>query len=334
MRLPDPIPDELTVKQVADRWRVKYNNPADEDYVLACYGRLQFCKYDIPSMCLVNYSRDEIIAQVKKESSFAEGIEFVKELPKYEKLMLRVRKSDLLAFEAGVGDKQPGNTTAQLEPLPALKTSNAEMLGRIQADIKAKLAYRSDKIPARIYGKGCSEEQEKETTLTRYLKLETWTPIEAAMLVCGLKPPPDCHEIPNGAMGLENALVMPYEDRFHHAKEVLHLWNHRENSPDKIRPAAFVAWCKAQGIDTDWLTNAPEWEAYVSEFAKPRLAPEKKKPQEEINPEWQEKLESMAADLLKQKKRTQATKGKLARKLSLEIGTDAGTIERRTRKTW
>ncbi len=255
MRIPDPIPDELTVKQVADRWRVKYQNPADENYVLACYGRLQFCKVDLPSMRLVNYSRDEIIAQVKKECSLMEHHDFVRDLPQYEKTMLRVRKNDLLAFEAGVGDKQPESATVQVEPAPALKTSNAEMLGKIQADIRAKLAYRADKIPARIYGKGCTEEQEKETTLTRYLKLETWTPIEAAMLVCGLMPPPDCHEIPKGTMGLENAFVMPYEDRFHHTKEVLNLWNHRESPPDKIRPADFVEWCKTKGINTDWLRD-------------------------------------------------------------------------------
>ena len=283
MRIPDPIPDELTVKQVADRWRVKYQNPADENYVLACYGRLQFCKVDLPSMRLVNYSRDEIITQVKKECSFMEHYDFVRDLPQYEKTMLRVRKSDLLAFEAGVGDKQPESATLQVEPAPALKTSNAEMVGRIQADIRAKLAYRADKIPARIYGDGCSEEQAKETTLTRYLKLETWTPIEAAMLVCGLMPPPDCHEIPKGTMGLENAFVMPDGDRFHYTKEVLNLWNHRESPPDKIRPAAFVVWCKTQGIDTGWLTNAPEWEAYVGESAQPEPSPAGKAAKDRIN---------------------------------------------------
>ncbi len=113
MMLPDPVPDVLTVKQVADRWRVKYNNPADENYVLACYGKLQFCQYDLapPFTRLVNYSRDEIIAQVKKECSFMEHYDFVRDLPQYEKLMLRVRKSDLLAFEALAGSEHPERAT-------------------------------------------------------------------------------------------------------------------------------------------------------------------------------------------------------------------------------
>lgn len=136
--------------------------------------------------------------------------------------------------------------------------------------IHATIERQQTKTPAPLYGHGFNEETQKITTLTKYLELETWMPIEAAMLVCGLQPPPDCHEIPQGAMGLENVLVMPYEDRFHHAKEVLNLWNHRENAPDKIRPAAFVAWCKTQGIDTGWLTNAPEWEAYVTPAIQPQ----------------------------------------------------------------
>ncbi|MHB1174048.1 MAG: hypothetical protein ACYCZJ_02845 [Sulfuriferula sp.] len=111
------------------------------------------------------------------------------------------------------------------------------------------------RTPAPLFGYGFSEEAQKITTLTKYLELETWTPIEAAMLVCGLQPPQDCHEIPQGAMGLDNAWVMPNADKFHHAKRVLQLWNSRENPPDKIRPADFVAWCNSKGINTDWLRD-------------------------------------------------------------------------------
>lgn len=42
MNTHDPIPEWLTVKEVADRWRMKFNIPADEKYVLKCYGELRF----------------------------------------------------------------------------------------------------------------------------------------------------------------------------------------------------------------------------------------------------------------------------------------------------
>lgn len=120
MSLPDPIPDELTIKQVAERWRLKYGNPADENYVLACYGKLKFCRLDLPRHGLVNYSRDEFLARVKEESPFADYFKFVEELPKYEKTMLRVRKSDLLTFEQSSKElqlpKQP-----QPERVPAVE---------------------------------------------------------------------------------------------------------------------------------------------------------------------------------------------------------------------
>ena len=158
---------------------------------------------------------------------------------------------------------------SQPESMPALETTNAEMLDRINADIKARMGYRMDKVPAPLYGEGFSEEMQKVTTLTKYLELETWTPIEAAMLVCGLKPLKDCHEIPQGAFGLDNALVMPNEDRLHHAKRVLQLWNSRENPSDKIRPADFVAWCKTKGINTDWLRDIE-----AAAMPQPESAPE------------------------------------------------------------
>lgn len=119
------------------------------------------------------------------------------------------------------------------------------------------------RTPAPLFGYGFSEEAQKITTLTKYLELETWTPIEAILLVCGLQAQPDCHEIPQGAMGLDNAWVMPNADKFYHAKRVLQLWNSRENPPSKVRPVEFVAWCKSKDINTDWVTNAAEWKIYA-----------------------------------------------------------------------
>ena len=158
------------------------------------------------------------------------------------------------------------------ESVPELETTNAEMLDRINADIKAKMGYRMDKVPAPLYGEGFSEEMRKITTLTKWLKFETWTPIEAAMLVCGLQPSHECPEIPQEANGLEGGQVIEKSDtRFDSAKRVLQLWNRRENPPDKIRPADFVAWCKTKEINTDWLRDIE-----AAAMPQPESAPEGK----------------------------------------------------------
>ncbi len=61
---------------------------------------------------------------------------------------------------------------------------------------------------------------------------------------------------------------------------------------------------------------------------------EKQNKDREINQEWQTKLQSMAEDEIKEGRNSQATKKRLAYKLSKIIGVDAATIERNTRKTW
>jgi hypothetical protein len=101
-------------------------------------------------------------------------------------------------------------------------------------------------------------------TLTNHLVFETWTPVEAAMLVCGLCPMPDCQEIPAGAMGLDNCFHQWPEDGFHEAKRILKIWNSRENVPLKVRPIDFIEWCKSKGINTDWLREiTAETEIYT-----------------------------------------------------------------------
>ncbi len=66
--------------------------------------------------------------------------------------------------------------------------------------------------------------------------------------------------------------------------------------------------------------------------------PEPKQPEpkaiNEINQVWQSELESMAAELIKQHKKSLATKRKLAKTLGEKIDVDPATIERQTRKTW
>jgi len=119
------------------------------------------------------------------------------------------------------------------------------------------------KIPAQLYGEGSSQELQKLTTLSQYIEYETWTPLWACLLVCGIQPTEGCTEIPNndgGAIGLDNCFHSGNEDSFYHARRILKLWESRENAPAKVRPADFVAWCKTYDnshlnkINTDWLS--------------------------------------------------------------------------------
>lgn len=99
---PDPVPEWLTVKDVAERWSKKFNVPADEKYVLKCYGELRF-HFPNPkkraSFDYVPYSQDEFLSVVKTESSFDDYLDFVERLPDFEAKMLRVQRDDLFAFE-------------------------------------------------------------------------------------------------------------------------------------------------------------------------------------------------------------------------------------------
>jgi len=117
--------------------------------------------------------------------------------------------------------------------------------------------------PARLYGAGFSEKMQKQTTLSRYLDFDTWTPEAAAMLVCGLQAPiidgQLCTEIPEkGAMGLDNCLIMGSQDPFHEAKRVLGIWRSQVSSPARVRPLDFVRWCQSRGFDTAWLQSIEE----------------------------------------------------------------------------
>jgi len=119
-------------------------------------------------------------------------------------------------------------------------------------------ASKATRRPAKVYGEGFSPEQQEITTLARYLELETWTPLWASLLVCGIQPPQGCTEIPaKGAMGLDSQFIDGSWDRFHEARWILELWESRENAPVRVRPADFVAWCKSKGINTDWLSDVP-----------------------------------------------------------------------------
>ncbi|CBJ37099.1 protein of unknown function [Ralstonia solanacearum CMR15] len=133
--------------------------------------------------------------------------------------------------------------------------TNKSPPGGVPPALAEQVLRSENRLPARLFGEGFSEEKRKETTLTQYVRdLETWHPAQAAMLVCGLKPALDCTEIPSsGVMGLDNRRIQESWPRFSDARKVLAMWNSRPDAPPRVKPAEFVSWCATKGINTDWL---------------------------------------------------------------------------------
>jgi hypothetical protein len=124
-----------------------------------------------------------------------------------------------------------------------------------------RIDYWALRQPAPLFGEGFSDEMRQTTRLTRHLQLDTWTPVAAALLVCGIDAPSNCNEIPSGAFDLTGAWQTGSWDAFHAARRVLEIWNSQMSPPEKVRPAEFVAWCRSKGINTDWLREVPRAQA-------------------------------------------------------------------------
>ncbi|NYH26058.1 hypothetical protein [Paraburkholderia bryophila] len=170
---------------------------------------------------------------------------------------------------------EPATTATSSQPVAAPGTANgpasALSTGHVnwteEAHTLKQIQEQADlwalRQPARLFGDGFSEEMQKQTTLSRYLDFDTWSPEAAAMLVCGLQAPiidgQLCTEIPEkGAMGLDNSLIIGNQDPFHEAKRVLGIWRSQENPPPKVRPLDFIRWCQVRGFDTAWLRSIEE----------------------------------------------------------------------------
>ena len=120
-----------------------------------------------------------------------------------------------------------------------------------------QLQYQRDRKPAPLLGKGFSEDEQKITRLTKYLKLDTWKPEQAAFLVNGI-------DYDTRAFNLAGLPITPSNSTtFKGAARVLELFNSQINPPSKITPIDFVEWCKTKDINTDWITSADEWPGYV-----------------------------------------------------------------------
>jgi len=159
----------------------------------------------------------------------------------------------------------------------SLKQSNgsrpeAYMLSTAEL-ITEQTTYWERRQPAPLYdGTDYSEELLKQTTLTRYLQYDTWTPAAAALLVSGLRAPlvegDLCTEIPDGhVQGLDGLWRPDTFGAIADAKRVLGIWRAHENPSTSVSPFDFIVWCKAKGIDTAWLSNIendPQWQKEIA----------------------------------------------------------------------
>ncbi|WP_233425631.1 hypothetical protein [Paraburkholderia kururiensis] len=95
-----------------------------------------------------------------------------------------------------------------------------------------------------------------------YIDRPTWTPMEGALIVSGIHPPPDCSEIPNRGVGLDGRIFSSGDNvRFSVAHRIWRKWLSRceddresgEVTPTEFRPDKFLIWCEDMGIETDCL---------------------------------------------------------------------------------
>lgn len=154
----------------------------------------------------------------------------------------------------------PSALISQADALAYLQSVGLSLPVELEAvvltDIEAKIISRKNKSPISRLGDSFSEEARRQnTTLTKYLPLETWTPAQAAMLVSGLCPDDECEEIPNMALGLDGIPASTNDRSLVNARNVLWIWRSRENPPERVKPIDFIVWCQTKGFDTGWLRS-------------------------------------------------------------------------------
>lgn len=93
----------------------------------------------------------------------------------------------------------------------------------------------------------------QNTSVAKYLNMETWTPTMAALLICGVKAPIDCNEIPVSGKGLDDQILTQCHERFQNARRILNDWSYQDDPPLAIHPIDFFIWCDEERIDTGWL---------------------------------------------------------------------------------
>ncbi|CAG4891473.1 hypothetical protein [Paraburkholderia gardini] len=175
-------------------------------------------------------------------------------------LLSAVFDGDLLLYDTLAMsriDVTAGRLRYEAHPESYMPPATAEL-------IHEQAAYWARRQPAPLFaGPGFSDEALKQTTLTRYLQYDTWTPEAAAMLVAGLQAPIVgghlCTEIPTTRVkGLDACWKSADFPAFRAAESVLGIWRSQANPPARVRPLDFIRWCQGRGIDTAWLRSVEE----------------------------------------------------------------------------
>lgn len=118
--------------------------------------------------------------------------------------------------------------------------------------------------------------------LQAYIDRPTWTPIEAALIVSGIHPPPDCCEIPNGGVGLDGRVFYSGDNgRFSDARRIWRKWLSRceddqesgEVTPTEFRPDKFLIWCDDMDIETDCLRLCRSLTGYTADSGRLDVIP-------------------------------------------------------------
>jgi hypothetical protein len=112
-----------------------------------------------------------------------------------------------------------------------------------------------EKIAASLQLRGAADQ---------YLKMDSWTPTAAALLMCGVHPPAGCTDVPDGGVGLDGVVFESgANDRFHHAIRILGAWQQavvdgHVDALDHLPPYKYLIWCEAQ-IEEERLRVDRKW---------------------------------------------------------------------------
>jgi prophage regulatory protein len=93
--------------------------------------------------------------------------------------------------------------------------------------------------------------------LLGYLRMKTWTPAMAAMLISGIEPQEECTEIPKDGIGLDGKQLLPNDQRFRDAHRILKDFRYGDEDEDEpnlvVEPHIFLNWCMEEKINSEWL---------------------------------------------------------------------------------
>lgn len=142
-----------------------------------------------------------------------------------------------------------------------LSNLDTDGLFRLVDHMQAKILQREVKCPEPLWTNKDEEDKgKKDTRLTQWLRMESWTETEAAMLVSGFDPSTYQEHGEPPIPYIVGLCGNPFRGSacLYAANKVLDLLQRRSGPPTRLTPADFVAWCSGVGIDTAWLREVPK----------------------------------------------------------------------------